>query len=628
MRSNLLSLRNIATQMSKTQNILSTGKKVNNAIDNATSYYQARSLTHRAADLNSLLDSMSQGIQTIKAAVEGLESGIKVLEQAKAVVEEAIPKSALDIPSKTWLKQQGCVLAVVSSWEELKQAVDSGGVGDIVIYGRIDCQDTLNLKDGQNLVGVDSFGRSDSRDIHFSALTFHDFGSHPNAIVLNGNNQISNLFLDFSATSTFNNIKISENSSVKMNNVDIQSYSNSGYLFMIQPNVNLEFTGENNIYANKLKYVFGISGGDGDTKKLLLNGDAKLNISATGLSNAVFHTMQTIMSDNSELNIFTSNKAFYGGKGHFYDNSRLNVIRTGTSTGAPFTREFSGSFYDKSQLVLKGGYGLYGWNSNRHPYNIKSKDVKIILDTSKSAFYVQTGGPYISAVEGAKIQTSAGVFEATTNISNMEIKPSGSVLPAPFVLVDSTPANAEEHLSDKVKEMRDKPHQKIILTDFSEQNNDSYLKLLNKYDDLIKDCSYQGKNLLTDDKLDIIFNETRSGKFTIDGQNASVEALGFDTKTWITKGHLEDSIYEITEAIKKIRTLQSELGNKLSIIQTRQSFTDALVDVLEVGADKLVLADMNEVSAEYLTLQTRQQLAVNSLSLASQSTSSVLGLFL
>ena len=49
--------------------------------------------------------------------------------------------------------------------------------------------------------------------------------------------------------------------------------------------------------------------------------------------------------------------------------------------------------------------------------------------------------------------------------------------------------------------------------------------------------------------------------------------------------------------------------------------------MLEVGADKLVLADMNEASAEYLMLQTRQQLAVNSLSLASQSAKSVLNLF-
>ena len=98
MRSNLLSLRNIATQMSKTQNILSTGKKVNNAIDNASSYYQARSLTHRAADLNSLLDSMSQGIQTIKAAVTGLDQYGRFLEQAAIVAENAYENAV--IPTK------------------------------------------------------------------------------------------------------------------------------------------------------------------------------------------------------------------------------------------------------------------------------------------------------------------------------------------------------------------------------------------------------------------------------------------------------------------------------------------------------------------------------------------------
>ena len=104
-------------------------------------------------------------------------------------------------------------------------------------------------------------------------------------------------------------------------------------------------------------------------------------------------------------------------------------------------------------------------------------------------------------------------------------------------------------------------------------------------------------------------------------------SAGIATRSWETKEDIANSIKEIKEAINKVRKTTEQLGNNLSIIQTRQSFTDALVDVLEVGADKLVLADMNEVSAEYLTLQTRQQLAVNSLSLASQSASSVLGLF-
>ena len=90
MRSNLFSLKTISTQMSKTQDILSTGKKVNKAIDNANSYYQSRSLSNRASDLNSLLDFMSQGVQTIQAASEGLVMATSLLEQASVIASEAI----------------------------------------------------------------------------------------------------------------------------------------------------------------------------------------------------------------------------------------------------------------------------------------------------------------------------------------------------------------------------------------------------------------------------------------------------------------------------------------------------------------------------------------------------------
>ena len=68
MRSNLNSLKNISKQMNTTQERLSTGKNVNSAIDNASSYYQARALTNRASNLDALLDAMGQGIQTIQAA--------------------------------------------------------------------------------------------------------------------------------------------------------------------------------------------------------------------------------------------------------------------------------------------------------------------------------------------------------------------------------------------------------------------------------------------------------------------------------------------------------------------------------------------------------------------------------
>ena len=56
MRSNLYALKNLTTQMNKTQNRLASGLKINSAIDNASSYYQARALNNRASDLDALLD--------------------------------------------------------------------------------------------------------------------------------------------------------------------------------------------------------------------------------------------------------------------------------------------------------------------------------------------------------------------------------------------------------------------------------------------------------------------------------------------------------------------------------------------------------------------------------------------
>lgn len=104
MRSNLLSLQQTQSLMDTTQERLSTGKKVNSAIDNPSSYYTAQSLTNRASDLSSLLDSMGQAVQTIQAANEGIEAITEFASQAKAIANSANDTS--DITSvENYMKQ-------------------------------------------------------------------------------------------------------------------------------------------------------------------------------------------------------------------------------------------------------------------------------------------------------------------------------------------------------------------------------------------------------------------------------------------------------------------------------------------------------------------------------------------
>ena len=166
--------------------------------------------------------------------------------------------------------------------------------------------------------------------------------------------------------------------------------------------------------------------------------------------------------------------------------------------------------------------------------------------------------------------------------------------------------------------------------DFKPGNQTSqsqYNQIINQYDQLIKDASYKGINLLQEDRLGVKFNESGSAALEVKGRNMSSATLGLQTIDWQTQGDIAQSLKEISAALKSIRSFSAELGNNYSIITSRQDFTENLINILTEGADKLTLADMNEESANMLALQTRQQLAINSLSLASQTNQAVLKLF-
>jgi flagellin-like hook-associated protein FlgL len=88
-RQNLLSLQDTAANLTTTQEHLSTGKKVNTAFDNPTSYFTSQSLTNRASDLSALLDQIGQAQQTLNAANNGLTGLTSLLEQALSTAQQA-----------------------------------------------------------------------------------------------------------------------------------------------------------------------------------------------------------------------------------------------------------------------------------------------------------------------------------------------------------------------------------------------------------------------------------------------------------------------------------------------------------------------------------------------------------
>jgi flagellin len=93
-RQNLLSLQSTADLLATTQNRLSTGKKVNTALDNPTNFFTAQGLDNRAGDINNLLDSIGNGVQVLQAANTGLTSLQKLVDTAKSIANQVLQAPA------------------------------------------------------------------------------------------------------------------------------------------------------------------------------------------------------------------------------------------------------------------------------------------------------------------------------------------------------------------------------------------------------------------------------------------------------------------------------------------------------------------------------------------------------
>jgi flagellin len=89
-RQNLLSLQSTADLLATTQSRLSTGKKVNSALDNPTNFFTAASLDSRASDISNLLDGIGNGVQVLQQANTGISSLSKLVDAAKSLASQAL----------------------------------------------------------------------------------------------------------------------------------------------------------------------------------------------------------------------------------------------------------------------------------------------------------------------------------------------------------------------------------------------------------------------------------------------------------------------------------------------------------------------------------------------------------
>jgi len=100
-----------------------------------------------------------------------------------------------------------------------------------------------------------------------------------------------------------------------------------------------------------------------------------------------------------------------------------------------------------------------------------------------------------------------------------------------------------------------------------------------------------------------VFNETGSSSLTIAGKDTSSSGLGLaalNTSTSTPMPASPRSWPNLKSATDTLRTDASSFGSNLSVVQTRQDFTKALINTLQTGASHLTLADSNEEAANLL----------------------------
>src|SRR5215469_16225893 len=89
-RQNLLSLQSTASLLATTQDRLSTGNKVNSALDNPTEYFTAQSLNNRASDISNLLDGIGNGVQVLQSANTGITSLQSLVASAQSIANQVL----------------------------------------------------------------------------------------------------------------------------------------------------------------------------------------------------------------------------------------------------------------------------------------------------------------------------------------------------------------------------------------------------------------------------------------------------------------------------------------------------------------------------------------------------------
>ncbi|CAO3409544.1 flagellin N-terminal helical domain-containing protein [Azospirillum largimobile] len=609
MRTNLLQLQSTQDQINKKQNILSTGNKVNTALDGPTAFFSAKGLNQRAGDLTSLKDAMGQSISTIQAADKGLTAIDSMVDQAKGLTTAAYAALGNDAASVATRKSLAAQFNTLRGQID-KLAADSGYGGKNLIAG--------------NGMSMDS--TSESR-------------AAVNTITGVDNARVTNV----QRADTYS-IRIQGDGSIEGKTADIGKAENKHGL------TGLTLSGTMSSTSGSFSNVqIEVRGANGRTRDFIVSdGNESRTIS-------YFDNTQT-MSTNLATPATAGNAQISGVNvsGTIEEGDIFSITVEGqtfsyTATSGDVAIGQSGSTQVASQLVASISTAIA---SGR----LQGKDVAT-ASLGASGTIVLTGETTAGVVRDFTVTAS------TTNALTKKISESFASGTVVSFTVDRKLLEAANNQGNGISTIEKKVDLQIQVTNsngaqvtrdgMNEQGDsklaggeqafsfDSGTVRLNVDAATIKqaaagNCSAnivtkQVSDANSSNDITVQLNETNTNSITVNAVNLTTTGQGLKLdeaqNDWTDRADIDKAVAGLDNAKSTIRSASQSLSTNLNIITTRENFTKEFSDVLSEGASKLTLADQNEEGASLLMLQTRQQLGTIALSLANQSQQSILRLF-
>jgi flagellin-like hook-associated protein FlgL len=665
-RQNLLSLQSTAALLATTQNDLSTGNKVNSALDNPTSYFTAAALTDRAGDISNLLDGIGNGVQVLQAANTGITSLQSLVASAQSVANQVLQtpvgydsKSSVSTPPISGANVNNLLGTGAGYTDATFAGATATGTVTTAFTNAAATGTAVNNDDttvapistATLLVGTAGTTSNDlataitdgstlvvnGKTITFSTATTSSTGSAS-----------SGFTIGIGTGSTASVATILSDIDAITGTTPASSVTSGKLVLQTGTTANLTITGSGNALA-ELGLSSGVTqartGGVASTTALV--GTALLSgttASTVGALSTGFTAGDTLTVDGKTLTFVT------GAAG-------ANQIST-TGTVASLLAAIDTASGSATASSVAGGAVVLHTGTVNSTLSIASNNTAALAALGLTGGVSQaatgtsptlTGKTLLIAATGGGTATSITFGTGSGQVSSLNqlnTALAGNNLQATIdptgIITLTTSNNAASSTIGAITGTSTVAGQAFTglagLAPVVDPNAQAtrtgliaqYNNILQQIDTTSQDSSFNGINLLEGDTLNLTFDETGKSTLAIQGVTFNTAGLGLSTLAVGTDFLDSSSANKVLSSLSNVSTtLRSEasnLGSNLSIVQIRQDFSKNLINVLQTGASNLTLADTNEEAANSQALSTRQSIAVSALALANQSQQSVLQL--